>query len=227
MKKKAIVLMITLFFIASVSVLILKNLNDTDTYIKEYNQKISKVQVLSLIVNIKKELIKLLKAASMYGFDLGNLSQVLPIYEAIISFDIRDYEKYNINDLSSNDVEKIDKFRDLFYDNQVSGFDRFKEFYLKEKGKNKDFEIKDKRQLDMFLEKFTKEVYNRDIYKINDKIGFLKLEKNSILKEQEKSNRNYEFFINITYLKTFTRVYMVLSSKSSNVKEEYFELSFK
>ncbi len=225
--KKAIVLMITLFFIASMSVLILKNINDTDIYIKQYNQKISKVQLLSLIVNIKKELTKLVKSATQVNFDIGNISQVLPIYDANIAFDIKDYEKYDINILGTNDTDKIEKFQDLFYDNHIRDFDRFKSLYKEEKRKKPGFTIKDKRQLDSFLEKFVKDVYNRDIYKISSKIGFLPLVRNSVLKEQRKSDRNYEFFINITYLNTFTKVYMILSSNSNNVKEEYFELSFK
>ncbi len=228
--KKAVVLMITLFFIASVSILILKNLNDTDTYIKEYNQKISKVQVLSLIENVKEQLKNLVKSASTINFDLGGISQIIPIYEANIIFDIKDYEKYDINLLGedeSKNEEEMEKFRELFYKNSVSDFDRLKEFYLKQKEKNKDFKIIDKRQLDRFLDKFVQEVYNRDIYKISKQIGYLALKRNSKLKDDEKSDRNYEFFINISYLKTFTRVYMVLSSESNNVKEKYFELSFK
>ncbi len=230
MKKKAIVLLITLFFVASMSALILKNLKDTDIYIKQYNQKISKVQILSLLVNVREELKRLVLAASTVGFELGNFSQVLPIYDANIVFDIKDYEKYDINILGKNEQsneEKIEKFRDLFYENQVSDFDRFRELYVKQKRKNPSFKIKNKRQLDRFLEEFAQEVYNRNIYKISKQIGFLNLEKNSILKEKESSDKNYEFFINISYLDTFTRVYMVLSSKNSKVKEEYFELSFK
>ncbi len=216
--KKAVVLMITLFFIASVSALILKNLDDTDVYIKQYNQKISKIQVLSLFSDTKREIKSLLKKAPS-EYPLGGISQTVPVSDAQVKFSLKDYEKYDVNILGGSDVVKIDKFRDLFYKNELSNFSSFKDFYLR-RGKS----INNRRQLDEFLQDFSKEIYDRSIYKISSKIGFLPIERNSVLKENEKSKRNYEVFINVSYLDTFLRAYMILNSDG---KEECFELSFK
>ena len=53
--KKSIVLLVSLFFIAAISALIIKNLDDTDSYISEQNSKFSKTQIIFLINNIKDE----------------------------------------------------------------------------------------------------------------------------------------------------------------------------
>ena len=53
--KKSIVLLVSLFFITAISALIIKNLDDTDSYISEQNSKFSKTQIIFLINNIKDE----------------------------------------------------------------------------------------------------------------------------------------------------------------------------
>lgn len=227
MKKKAIVLLISLFFIAAVTALILKNLKDTDIYIKEYNQKISKVQSLFLLNNAIEEIKKLIKLTKQKpDFELEDMKQVFPIYDAFVQVEIKNYEKYDINILGKNDVEKLDKLQELFFDNQVSDFDRLKQLYSEEKMKDNKFKIKNKKQLDRLLEKFAKDVYNNDIYKIKDKLGFLEIERNEVLKEKDIKDKNYELFIKINYLNTLTKAYLVLSN-SQNGEEQGFELSFK
>lgn len=227
MKKKAIVLLISLFFIAAVTALILKNLKDTDIYIKEYNQKISKVQSLFLLNNAIEEIKKLIKLTKQKpDFELEDMKQVFPIYDAFVQVEIKNYEKYDINILGKNDVEKLDKLQELFFDNQVSDFDRLKQLYSEEKMKDNNFKIKNKKQLDRLLEKFAKDVYNNDIYKIKDKLGFLEIERNEVLKEKDIKDKNYELFIKINYLNTLTKAYLVLSN-SQNGEEQGFELSFK
>ncbi len=56
--KKSIVLLISLFFIAAVSLLIMKNLEDTDLYLSEQNSKFSKTQIMFFLIMQKMNLVE-------------------------------------------------------------------------------------------------------------------------------------------------------------------------
>ena len=58
--RKGVVLFISLLFIAAISLLILKNLEDTDSYISEQNSKFTKTQMMMYLNNAKDEISKAL-----------------------------------------------------------------------------------------------------------------------------------------------------------------------
>lgn len=219
--KKSIVLLISLFFIATLSLLILKNLKDTDSYLSEQNAKFTKTQILFYINNTKDEISKVFSK----NLDREALKEYvglefpLFIQDAKITMRLEEYDKYNINLLSEKDEKKYEFFKDFLIRNDIYDIDILRDNFLEN---NK---IKNSKQLDFLLEKFQKESYRSDIFKVKDYIGFMNYDKKEISqKEKEKEILFYELFIKVDYLKQFAKAYYILN-KNGGV--EYFEYSFK
>lgn len=219
--KKSIVLLISLFFIATLSLLILKNLKDTDSYLSEQNAKFTKTQILFYINNTKDEVSKVFSK----NLDREALKEYvglefpLFIQDAKITMRLEEYDKYNINLLGEKDEKKYEFFKDFLIRNDIYDIDILRENFLEN---NK---IKNSKQLDFLLEKFQKESYTSDIFKVKDYIGFMNYDKKEISQnEKEKEILFYELFIKVDYLKQFAKAYYILN-KNGGV--EYFEYSFK
>ena len=102
--KKSIVLLISLFFIAAVSLLIIQNLKDTDSYLSEQNSKFTKTQIMFLINNTKDEISKTL--SQNQGNDISSYLDVdypLVVKDALITIRVEEYDKYDINLLNKKD----------------------------------------------------------------------------------------------------------------------------
>lgn len=219
--KKSIVLFISLFFIATLSLLVLKNLKDTDSYLSEQNAKFTKTQILFYINNAKDEISKVF-SKNLEREALGEyvgLEFPLIIQDARITMRLEEYDKYNINLLSEKDEKKYEFFKDFLIRNDIYDIDILRSNLLEN---NK---IKNTKQLDFLLEKFQKESYTSDIFKVKDYIGFMNYDKKEISQnEKEKEILFYELFIKVDYLKQFAKAYYILN-KNGGV--EYFEYSFK
>lgn len=206
--KKSIVLLISLFFISALSILILKNLSDTEQYINEQNHKLIKTQLLALVKNIQLEAKK----------NSENLSKVIDktipfeVEKGInIVFTLNNYERTNINVLK--DMEK------LFNENNISDYDSFKYIYNNKKTEykiDKDNQlVYNSKHVDDIIDTFIKETFNNNILDIKDKIGFF---------SKEDDKQWYELYIKVDYLKSVANAYYILDDKG---EEKYFELSFK
>ena len=231
--KKSIVLLISLFFIAAVSLLIMKNLEDTDLYLSEQNSKFSKTQIMFLLDNTREE-IKGILASIVKDVDEDKQREVLKDYvgvnfpilmeDARIIMRLEEYDKYNINLLKESkdknaDEEKYKYFKDFLSRENIYDFERLQDIY------SENNQVKNSKQLDFILEKFEKESYNSDISKIKDYIGFQEYDKKEITQsDKEKEIKFYELFVEVEYLKQFAKAYYILD-KSGGVK--YFEYSFK
>ena len=219
--KKSIVLFISLFFIATLSLLVLKNLKDTDSYLSEQNAKFTKTQILFYINNAKDEISKVF-SKNLEREALGEyvgLEFPLIIQDAKITMRLEEYDKYNINLLSEKDEKKYEFFKDFLIRNDIYDIDILRSNLLEN---NK---IRNSKQLDFLLEKFQKESYTSDIFKVKDYIGFMNYDKKEISQnEKEKEILFYELFIKVDYLKQFAKAYYILN-KNGGV--EYFEYSFK
>lgn len=219
--KKSIVLFISLFFIATLSLLVLKNLKDTDSYLSEQNAKFTKTQILFYINNAKDEISKVF-SKNLEREALGEyvgLEFPLIIQDAKITMRLEEYDKYNINLLTEKDEKKYEFFKDFLIRNDIYDIDILRSNLLEN---NK---IKNSKQLDFLLEKFQKESYTSDIFKVKDYIGFMNYDKKEISQnEKEKEILFYELFIKVDYLKQFAKAYYILN-KNGGV--EYFEYSFK
>ena len=125
-------MLVSLFFITAISALIIKNLDDTDSYISEQNSKFSKTQIIFLINNIKDEVSSVIALNNenedkqkdyikkYYGIEFP-----LEIKDARITFKLVPYAKENINMLQDDDIEKQKDLIELFYNNNVYYFPYF------------------------------------------------------------------------------------------------------
>ncbi len=212
--KKSIVLLISLFFISALSALIIKNLDDTNSYIKEHNHQINRTQMIVSIKNLQNEISTIFKQHPDDIDDVldktkGNYIPI-KIKELDILFLIQDYEKVDINTLSESDESKYKDMKTLFLNYDISNFETFKDSYIK-----KNIEFKNKKQVLDLIESFKIETYNDKITNIRNKIGFTK---------KDETSKLYELFIKINFLDEFAKAYYILD-KNGGVK--YFESSFK
>lgn len=228
--KKSIVLLVSLFFIAAISALIIKNLDDTDSYISEQNSKFSKTQIIFLINNIKDEVSSVIALNNenedkqkdyikkYYGIEFP-----LEIKDARITFKLVPYEKENINMLQDDDIEKQKDLIELFYNNNVYDFPYFLEIYRERKEKYfKDNNINSYKQIDDILQDFMKKTYSNNILKIKNSIGFFDFDQDKA--ENDEKYDYYELFVKIEFLKEFIKARYILNKSG---KVENFELSFK
>lgn len=219
--KKSIVLLISLLFIAVISLLILKNLQDTDSYLAEQNAKFSKTQIMFYINNAKDEISNILSKKLDEDILKEYIGVEYPILvqDAKISIKLEEYDKYNINLLNEKDDKKYEYLKDFLQRNEIY------DIYTLQAILKENDNIKNNKQLDNLFEKFEKESYNIDISKVKEYIGFMDYDKKEITQnEKEKEILFYELFVNVDYLKQFAKAYYILN-KNGGV--EYFEFSFK
>ena len=228
--KKSIVLLVSLFFIAAISALIIKNLDDTDSYISEQNSKFSKTQILFLINNIKDEVSNVIvlnntneNTEKDYIKPYYGIAFPLEIKSAKIVFKLVPYTKENINMLKESDIDKQKDLIELFYDNNVFDYAYFSEIYNEKKEKYfKEDNINSYKQIDDILQEFIKKTYSNNILKIKDRIGFFDFNQDKA--ENDEKYDYYELIVKINFLKEFIKARYILNNEG---KVENFELSFK
>jgi hypothetical protein len=223
--KKSIVLLVSLLFISALSILILKNLEETKIFIEERNHKINKIQILTSIKNTQVEISKILLENNE---DIDKIinelnSEYIPFNVKKISILImlKDYDKVDVNLLSKSDSKKYKEVQSLFLNNDISSFDTFRyifksleQEYKSNTSLSKNI-INNSKQIDDIINIFIKETYDNKILNIENNLGFLKKDENEKL---------YELFVKINYLDDFAKAYYVLNEKGV---VKYFESSFK
>ena len=101
--KKSIVLLISLFFISAISLLILKNLSDTNSYISEQNSKYAKTQMIYFLNNAKNEISKTLSQNEENDVSSYlDIDYPIVLKDALITIRLEEYDKYDINLLNKN-----------------------------------------------------------------------------------------------------------------------------
>lgn len=207
--KKSIVLLVSLFFIAALSILILKNLEDTNSYIDEQNSKFNKAQTIVLIKNLQTQVSDIFNKNQdkIDSIIETQLYEYFPIQIEKINmfFKILPYERTNINKLISEDKKEKEEIKKFFENNDIYNTEVLETLL---KGKN----INSNKQVDDIINIFIKETYDNKILDVRSEIGFLSDEK------------LYELFIKIDYIKEFVKAYYILNNKG---EVKYFELSFK
>ena len=218
MMKKSVVLFISLLFISALSLLIVQNLDDTNTYIEEQNIKLNKIQVLSLFSSAKDAAFKVI---NRYEDDLEE-EKALPftINDINIAFSLLEYNKPDINAIY-NDNEESKKLENIFLSNDINDFDLFKEVYDDYKnefsstiGKKKVFEINNNKQVNDIINTYINRSYSQNKNNIKNKIGFFT--------KDDKSKR-YVLKLYIDYLNNRSKAYYILTK----TEVEYFEINFK
>ncbi len=217
--KKSIVLLISLLFIAAVSLLIIKNLSDTDSYLSEQNAKFSKTQIIYFLNNTKDEVSKTL--SQNQGKDISsylNVDYPIVVKDALITITLKEYDKYDINLLNKKDEKDYENLKKFLEKNGVYDVENLK--YLMQNNEN----IKNYKQRDDLLNDFAIQVYDKRILDLKDYLGFIKFDKKENEKKEDKEILFYELFVKVDYLKQFVKAYYILN-KNGGV--EYFEFSFK
>ncbi len=107
------VLFITLFFVMALSILVLINLSDTNSYLLEKNSRFLKTQLLYSVNNVKNEVIKILDKTdsreNLYKY--LDIDFPLDLKDMNIVIRLSEYDKYDINVLKKNENENIN-FKD-------------------------------------------------------------------------------------------------------------------
>lgn len=211
--KKGVVLLITLFFITAISLLILKNLDDTDVFLEKQNYSLNNTQVLIAIKNTKNEVSKLLKEHKD-SIDKVLENEVLQtgipikIDDLDINFGIKKYEKLDINEIRNKDSQIVEEY---FASNNIFDYELFKDIY-KKKLETEDKKIETSKQLDDIINAFIIKSYSEEILKIKDDLGFF------------KSEDLYELSIDAKYNSAVASAYYILKNDG---KVKYFDISFK
>ena len=211
--KKGVVLLLTLFFITAISALILKNLSDTDIFLEEQNYIMNNTQALIAVKNTKEEIAKLIeKYKDSIDEALENelLQENIPIKikDLNINFNLKKYEKIDINQIKVKDSKEVEN---KFIEFGISDYEIFKEVYL-EKIPIEDSKVETSKQLDDIINSYIIKSYNNDILKIKDDLGFIVAE------------GSYELNMNIKYYSSEVFAYYLLKNDGT---VEYFDISFK
>lgn len=210
--KNSVVLLITLFFITAISVLVLKNLDDSDKLLREHNYKLHNTQVLLAVKNIQKEVGKLIlqnqeNINAILSNDIFQASIPLEIEDLKLEFQISKYSKVDINKIKDSASKEV---QELFLSNNLFDYERFKEIY-NEKLFSANEKIQSNKQLDDIIDSFIKEVDNRDIEKIKQNMGFI------------SGEDLYELNIAADYISSSVNAYYLLKNDG---KVQYFEINF-
>jgi hypothetical protein len=159
---KSIILLITLFFVSSISILILKNLSDSDKFLKVVQTSSSLTQTNLTVINIQNEILKLFKKEQnnldkLFKF----LPETLPLnFENInIKIDTNQIDPknyYNLNDklLKTKIDNEFKKNINYMYD-----------FFSLSKDKN----ISSFKQIDYIINEYIDITTDKDILNIKDK----------------------------------------------------------
>ncbi len=212
--KKSVILLITLFFITALSLLILKNLNDTDNFVQKQNYTLNNTQVLIAVKNTKNEIAKLLKQNKE---SIDEASEDDPIFQTSIPIKIKDLtilfriKKYNKTNINEIDVKNSKKVEEMFLKHNIFEYDLFKDIY-NDKLEIQDTKVDTIKQLDDIISTFGIQTYSEKILNIKDKLGFL------------DPKDLYELNIDIHFNNAIAKAYYILKNDG---KVQYFEISFK
>ncbi|MEA3354790.1 MAG: hypothetical protein U9Q33_13340 [Campylobacterota bacterium] len=177
MKRKAVVLLITLFFITAISLLILKNLEDSNSFIEEtaMDTKLSQIKITHN--NIKDEVINL---ANRYKSNTDEIleitSQGIPFKYGDISFDLT-LDDHISGDCYLNGIDQNNTLYDICSTDTINKI-VYQYDFIKMLEQYKPFSSKD--QLEYFLQKYKELTRDDRIDEVKDSFSFIKpLDENS------------------------------------------------
>jgi hypothetical protein len=178
MKKKAMTLLITLSFISVISILILKNLDQSEKYVTNSNAEYANTQIFLLAKNFQTELLKAFKNESVYDvftknendctpmpFQFGNILSTLTICKYEDKIDINSFftkndsfieqttsifDEYNSNIYTFVSVVKRSEFKSI---NSSKELDELFLLFEKEVGYNENSNILELKNRFSFLSK--------------------------------------------------------------------------
>lgn len=191
--KKSIVLLISLFFISTLSILIIYNLEETNKFITQSHDKLSKKQSVLLMNNLQKEVsskIKENKNSVLDTIDKGLIENInLSIENMQIIFSLIPYDKVNLNDLIVENKKIVQETSSILNSYEIYNID-----FLKSRIKINN--IKTTKQLQFLIKAYAKENADETIYKMKSLLGFLDNKNSYELKIGLDNNISSYYIIN-------------------------------
>jgi hypothetical protein len=178
MQKRAIVLLITLFFISAISILILKNLNDSEQFIQEVSCDTTLTQLKLTSTNIQDEIVNLINK------NKNNIDSILEITSSGIPFGYGNInlslilEQYFIPECYLNDINYTNNV------NKQCGDDIANEIlypydFVTILSKYKP--ISNQQQIDYFIRDYQYQTKDDEINDIKEQFGFIKQDINETI----------------------------------------------
>ena len=194
-QKKGVVLLITLFFITAISILILKNLDDSNQFIKEVSHDTALTQINITNKNVQDEVIKLVNNYQ------DNIDELLEISSNGIPFNYGDIqlfikiEEYYPKDCNLNEIKNPDDIsaKCISIGDNISYPYDFMQVVKKYKPKN-GFE--NQKQLEFVIDKYKLSSRDDKIDIVKDNFGFF-----TIPLDQYSRYLTCSFDININNIK--------------------------
>jgi hypothetical protein len=166
----------TLFFIITISILILKNLNDSNKFIDEValDSKLTQIKIANK--NIQDEVIKLIDK------NKDDIDQLLEITTAGFPFKYGDVDliikidEYFNPDCNLNKIEKTEDLNKYCTDNIISSISYPYDFVKLIKQYQP---FTNKKQVDFFIDKYIEYTKDDTLYNIQDSLGFNSIDANN------------------------------------------------
>ena len=183
MPKKSIILHITLFFITAISIIILKNLNDTENFLDDISHDNSLTQLQITINNIKDEIPKFLAK------NKDDIDDILE-YSSVVPFKVKDIDillkitEYKIPLLPINELNSTVTLEPIFVENVNYQYD-FLELVTKSKKKYGNYS--NNAQIEQTIDDYIKLTKDKDILKIKKEFTFMTISENTRLIKCEYS----------------------------------------
>jgi hypothetical protein len=176
--KKGVILLITIFFISSISILIYKHLEDSEKFIKEVSLDHTLTQLKTTSKNIKSEVIKLINE---YADDEDNIDKIVEITSSGIPFDYANIEttitldRFVVGECNINDINSSQNIMDNCSEdvgNKILNHFEFIETLQKYR-KLSNIDTKDK--FDYFIKDYKKSARDEEIDSIKEQFDYIKL----------------------------------------------------
>ena len=219
MRKKGIALLITLFFISAISLIILKNLDDTNKFMEDVELDTQLTQLKITNNNIKDEVIKLIKKNYK---DEETLEEILAVTRGGIPFNFANIDlfiklkKYYFPSCGLNGIKTIEKLTEKCGESLVNKINYPYEFV----DIVKKYDIKNQNQVEWVLDEYQNTTQDEDFTKVRKEFGYL-------LEDEQKGQYfecKYSFKQNITKANCS---FVFSINKSGIVKTEFVRFSFK
>jgi len=188
-KKQGIILLITLFFISAISVLILQNLEDSESFINElsYDSQLAQLKITSN--NVQEQIISIVNKNQEYIDDILEQAPTLPLaygnINLIISLDyFNTDENCNVNALKTQEDIVSLCGEDISY--KIEDKYTFVNTI-------KDYNITSEQQLLYVINQYKREVNDNQIDSIKDQFSYLSLDSN----DTESTYLKCDFEINL------------------------------
>ncbi len=170
MKKKGIVLLITLFFISAISVIILKNLDDSQKFIEEVSFDSSIAQVQLTNQNLQDEIINIVSSNKEHIDELIEITSLgIPFNYGDINLSIT-LEEYFLPNCYLNDINTTEQLNEKCDETIVENI-TYQYDFIETLKQYKP--IKNQNQIDYFLYIYKQKTKDEKISLVNENFSYI------------------------------------------------------